>query len=113
MALTRLQQLCLRAEAVEGTFLSPFTSTYANYLAIDPSLTFDVETYERSVARESFTPLAPLAGAVLGSASFSLEATSRSATVGPPAARTAKKSPAAKKVRESARSALVRVTAAP
>jgi hypothetical protein len=80
MALTRLQQLCLRAEAVEGTFLSPFTSTYANYLAIDPSLTFDVETYERSVARESFTPLAPLAGAVLGSASFSLEATSRSAT---------------------------------
>ena len=80
MALTRLQQLCLRAEAVEGTFLTPFSSTYANYLAIDPSLTFDVETYERSVARESFTPLAPLAGAVLGSASFSLEATSRSAS---------------------------------
>jgi hypothetical protein len=80
MALTRLQQLCLRAEAVEGTFLTPFSSTYANYLAVDPSLTFDVETYERSVARESFTPLAPLAGAVLGSASFSLEATSRSAT---------------------------------
>lgn len=80
MALTRLQQLCLRAETVEGTFTDPFSTTYASYLAVDPSLTFDVETYERSVARESFTPLAPLAGAVLGSASFSLEMTSRSAT---------------------------------
>lgn len=80
MALSRLQQLCLRAETVEGTFLDPFSSTYASYLAMDPSITFDVETYTRSIARDSFTPLAPLAGAVLGSASFSLEATSRSAT---------------------------------
>ena len=80
MALSRLQQLCLRAEAVEGTFLDPFSSTYASYLAMDPSMTFDVETYTRNISRDSFTPLAPLAGAVLGSASFSLEATSRSAT---------------------------------
>lgn len=84
MALTRLQQLCLRAETVEGTFADPFSSTYAKYLAVDPSLTFDVETYERSVARESFTPLAPLAGAVLGSASFSLEATARGTTYSTP-----------------------------
>ena len=80
MALSRLQQLCLRAETVEGTFTDPFSSTYASYLAVDPTMTFETESYSRNVARESFTPLATLNGAVLGSAAFSLEMTSRSAT---------------------------------
>lgn len=76
MALTRLQQLCIAAENVEGTVISSpalFSSGNAKYLAIDPSITFEVETYQRDVARETFTPLSPLAGAVLGNCTFSLE----------------------------------------
>ena len=76
MALSRLQQLCIAAEDVEGTVISSpalFSAGNAKYLAIDPQMTFEVETYQRDVSRETFTPLSPLAGAVLGSASFSLE----------------------------------------
>ena len=80
MALTRLQQLCIAGETVEGTAVAAatlFSATNAKYLAIDPQMTFEVETYQRDVARESFTPLSPLAGAVLGSCSFSLEMSSK------------------------------------
>jgi hypothetical protein len=83
MALTRLQQLCIAAESVEGTAVAAatlFSASNAKYLAIDPSMTFEVETYQRDVARESFTPLSPLAGAVLGSCSFSLEMSAKSAS---------------------------------
>ena len=88
MALTRLQQLCIAGEAVEGTAVSAanlFAASAAKYLAIDPSMTFEVETYTRNIARESFTPLSPLAGAVLGSATFSLEMNAKSgATIAKP-----------------------------
>lgn len=81
MALTRLQQLCIAAETVEGTAVAAgtlFSAANAKYLAIDPQMTFEVETYQRDVARESFTPLSPLAGAVLGNCSFSLEMAAKS-----------------------------------
>jgi hypothetical protein len=81
MALTRLQQLCLRQESSEGVYTDPFAATYAKYLAVDPQMTFEVETYQRDIARASFTPLAPLAGAVLGQCSFSLEAASTGTTI--------------------------------
>jgi hypothetical protein len=78
MALTRLQQLFLKVEDVEGTAASSlFASANGKYLAIDPSMTFEVETYQRDIARETFTPLSPVAGAVLGTASFTLEAAGR------------------------------------
>lgn len=81
MALTRLQQLCLRQETYEGLYTDPFSATYANYLAVDPQMTFEVETYQRNVARESFTPLSPLAGAVLGQCTFGLEVASRGTAI--------------------------------
>lgn len=78
MSLTRLQQLFCAVETVEGTFTSTlFTSANGKYLAIDPQMTFEVESYQRDVARETFTPLSPVAGAVLGTTSFSLEAAGR------------------------------------
>ncbi len=83
MALTRLQQLCIAGESVEGTAVTAatlFSATNAKYLAIDPQMTFEVETYQRDVARESFTPLSPVAGAILGNCSFSLELNSKTGT---------------------------------
>jgi hypothetical protein len=82
MALTRLQQLCIAQETIEGTVPAAglFLAANGKYLAIDPSMTFEVETYTRDVARESFTPLSPLAGAQLGSCSFSLEAAGKTGT---------------------------------
>ena len=78
MALTRLQQLFIKVETVEGTLANNlYAATEGKYLAIDPQMTFEVESYQRDVARETFTPLAPVAGAVLGSASFTLEAAGR------------------------------------
>ena len=78
MALTRLQQLFIKVETVEGTLANNlYATTEGRYLAIDPQMTFEVESYQRDVARETFTPLAPVAGAVLGSASFTLEAAGR------------------------------------
>jgi len=78
MALTRLQQLFLKVETVEGTLASNlYAASEGKYLAIDPQMTFEVEAYQRDVARETFTPLAPVAGAVLGSTSFTLEAAGR------------------------------------
>jgi len=81
MSLTRLQQLFIAQERIEGTAsTSNFTAAAGKYLAIDPTMTFEVETYQRDVARESFTPLSPLAGAVLGTCSFSLEAAAKTGT---------------------------------
>lgn len=81
MALTRLQQLFIGQEIVEGTVNSTlFSAANGKYLAIDPQMTFEVETYTRDVARESFTPLSPIAGAQLASCSFSLEAAGKTGT---------------------------------
>lgn len=82
MALTRLQQLFIAQETIEGTVPAAglFLAANGKYLAIDPQMTFEVETYQRDVARESFTPLSPLAGAQLASCSFSLEAAGKTGT---------------------------------
>ena len=81
MALSRLQQLFIKQEGIEGTLASGlYAAGLGNYLAIDPQMTFEVETYQRNVSRESFTPLSPLAGPVLGQCSFSLEAAAKTGT---------------------------------
>lgn len=84
MALSRLQQICLLEESTEATeqaFSSLFAAAPAGYLPIDPSLNFEVETYERNVKSGSLTPKQALAGARLGSARFSLELTARATTI--------------------------------
>jgi len=84
MALTRLQQIAILEEATEATeqaFSSLFAAGPAGYLVIDPSLNFEVETYQRNIKSGSLTPAQDLAGARLGSARFSLEATARNTTI--------------------------------
>lgn len=84
MALTRLQQIAILEESTEATeqaFSSLFAAGPAGYLVIEPSLGFEVETYERNIKTSTLTPLASLTGARLGSARFSLEATARNTTI--------------------------------
>ncbi|HRI06285.1 MAG TPA: hypothetical protein PKW35_00640, partial [Nannocystaceae bacterium] len=87
MALSRLQQIALIEESTEATekaFSSLFAAGPAGYLVIDPSLNFEVETFQRNIKNGSLTPLQDLAGARLGSARFSLEATARGTNVASP-----------------------------
>lgn len=85
MSLINLQHICLQeeaTEAVERAYSTLFAAGPAGYLAFNTSLGFEVETYKRQIRSGSLTPRQALAGARLGSASFSLEATARGTTIG-------------------------------
>lgn len=98
--LSRLQQICIAEEATEATevaIATLFSSALgadtinpefnASYLAIDPVMDFEVETYERKIKQSTLTPPQPLVGAKLGKVSFKLEATARSLPTGANAGR--------------------------
>lgn len=86
MAIRRLYQLLAAAETQAGVAASNLlTAGNANFLVIDPQLTYNPEQYERAnINRASLSPLQPLAGVTTGQLSFQLElAGTGSATVPP------------------------------
>lgn len=78
MALSRLQQVSIVEEAIEGTaetFATLFTAANSKYLIIDPSLDLSVNVFERNIKRESLTRLQSLTGTKTGSLRFTMELT--------------------------------------
>ena len=55
--LNRRKQFASAIEDVAGTYDSTLMSTAANYdiLALEPSVTFDLDTFDRDYARDSIT----------------------------------------------------------
>lgn len=57
------KQIAVLEEATPGTFNSSVLSaTYAQFLAIEPSIEPEFQTYERQIQRNTMTPVPPLAG---------------------------------------------------
>ena len=76
MALTNLQQISIRQETTEGSavaFSSLFSAALTKYLVIEPSLDFEVSSFERNIKRNSLTRLQSLTGTKRGTCRFTLE----------------------------------------
>lgn len=74
--LTRLEQIAIAQEALEDSAVSDANLYVAGnmaYSVIDPESTFDLQTYERRIKRDTLTPLRGLTGMKMGMFKFSLE----------------------------------------
>lgn len=74
--LTRLEQIAIAQEALEDTAVSDASLYVAGnmaYSVIDPESTFDLQTYERRIKRDTMTQLRGITGMQMGMFKFSLE----------------------------------------
>ena len=79
MALKRNQQIFLREETTEGAPFANVTdvvnSTYGKFRAIDPTIEFEPQKIERSIAQGTLTPSLGISGQKLATMRFGLEIT--------------------------------------
>jgi hypothetical protein len=82
--LTRLEQLAIQAEPTENTAVANSSLFVANNMSLsvmDPAADFNLQVTERTIKRDTLTPLRPLVGQKFGMVKFGLEMAGNSAAI--------------------------------